>query len=242
MQPGVINQNGMVVYPAANIAGLYSSDLTAYYPLGQYNLQTPTTRGIYPTRSLRGGRGRGAAGSRSASSRSSYLGYSAGKATYGRYYAKNNQERPMLDMNGNIIEIPAPQQTAGVTMYKPPVSVGQIAITQSGQPQTYASYGTVTSPMAAPIAGVPPTMAVTPSAALATQSPVAILDDICAKNLWGAPTYQLLATTGPDGVQLFLYKVSIPALANLYPQQPYYQVRHLHFSLLSTINISFPAQ
>ncbi|XP_007895129.1 APOBEC1 complementation factor isoform X1 [Callorhinchus milii] len=47
--------------------------------------------------------------------------------------------------------------------------------------------------------------------------PSQILDDICQKNNWGQPVYQLHSAIGPDQRQLFLYKVTIPALANQYP-------------------------
>lgn len=41
---------------------------------------------VYPTKGTQGHKGRSRAGARS-----SYLGYSAGKATYGRYFTKNTQ-------------------------------------------------------------------------------------------------------------------------------------------------------
>ncbi|KAK2865958.1 hypothetical protein Q7C36_002014 [Tachysurus vachellii] len=44
-----------------------------------------------------------------------------------------------------------------------------------------------------------------------------ILEDICQKNNWGHPVYQLHSAIGPDQRQLFLYKVTIPALATQYP-------------------------
>ncbi|XP_053495959.1 APOBEC1 complementation factor isoform X1 [Ictalurus furcatus] len=44
-----------------------------------------------------------------------------------------------------------------------------------------------------------------------------ILEDICQKNNWGQPVYQLHSAIGPDQRQLFLYKITIPALANQYP-------------------------
>nr|XP_014349732.1 PREDICTED: APOBEC1 complementation factor isoform X2 [Latimeria chalumnae] len=43
-----------------------------------------------------------------------------------------------------------------------------------------------------------------------------ILEDVCQKNNWGQPVYQLHSTIGPDQRQLFLYKVTIPALATQY--------------------------
>ncbi|XP_062858711.1 APOBEC1 complementation factor isoform X2 [Trichomycterus rosablanca] len=44
-----------------------------------------------------------------------------------------------------------------------------------------------------------------------------ILEDVCQKNNWGQPMYQLHSAIGPDQRQLFLYKVTIPALATQYP-------------------------
>ncbi|XP_032219249.1 probable RNA-binding protein 46 isoform X2 [Nematostella vectensis] len=43
-----------------------------------------------------------------------------------------------------------------------------------------------------------------------------ILEDVCQKNQWGSPVYTLHSTLGPQEVQLFLYKVSIPGLATQY--------------------------
>ncbi|XP_053384141.1 APOBEC1 complementation factor-like isoform X2 [Mercenaria mercenaria] len=57
-----------------------------------------------------------------------------------------------------------------------------------------------------------------------SKSPIQILEEVCQKNGWGSPNYQLHSTMGRDGggdVQLFLYKVAIPALtANSGPFQP----------------------
>ncbi|XP_029933858.1 APOBEC1 complementation factor isoform X2 [Myripristis murdjan] len=44
-----------------------------------------------------------------------------------------------------------------------------------------------------------------------------VLDELCQKNNWGQPVYQLHSAIGPDQRQLFLYKVTIPALATQYP-------------------------
>uniref|UniRef100_A0A8D0GRN2 APOBEC1 complementation factor n=1 Tax=Sphenodon punctatus TaxID=8508 RepID=A0A8D0GRN2_SPHPU len=44
-----------------------------------------------------------------------------------------------------------------------------------------------------------------------------ILEEICQKNNWGQPVYQLHSTIGPDQRQLFLYKITIPALASQNP-------------------------
>ncbi|KAK2530790.1 A1cf [Columba guinea] len=51
-----------------------------------------------------------------------------------------------------------------------------------------------------------------------------ILEEICQKNNWGQPVYQLHSAVGQDQRQLFLYKVTIPALAsqnpNIHPFTP----------------------
>ncbi|XP_061665860.1 APOBEC1 complementation factor isoform X9 [Syngnathoides biaculeatus] len=44
-----------------------------------------------------------------------------------------------------------------------------------------------------------------------------VLEELCEKNSWGAPVYQLHSAIGPDQRQLFLYKVTIPALATHNP-------------------------
>ncbi|XP_061564559.1 APOBEC1 complementation factor isoform X3 [Cololabis saira] len=44
-----------------------------------------------------------------------------------------------------------------------------------------------------------------------------ILEELCQKNNWGQPVYQLHSAISPDQRQLFLYKVTIPALATQYP-------------------------
>ncbi|KAM6898088.1 APOBEC1 complementation factor isoform 2-T2 [Lycodopsis pacificus] len=44
-----------------------------------------------------------------------------------------------------------------------------------------------------------------------------VLEELCQKNNWGQPVYQLHSAIGPDQRQLFLYKITIPALAT---QQP----------------------
>ncbi|NXR02406.1 A1CF factor, partial [Sagittarius serpentarius] len=51
-----------------------------------------------------------------------------------------------------------------------------------------------------------------------------ILEEICQKNNWGQPVYQLHSAIGQDQRQLFLYKITIPALAsqnpNIHPFTP----------------------
>ncbi|XP_047464981.1 APOBEC1 complementation factor isoform X2 [Mugil cephalus] len=44
-----------------------------------------------------------------------------------------------------------------------------------------------------------------------------VLEELCQKNNWGPPVYQLHSAIGPDQRTLFLYKITIPALANQYP-------------------------
>ncbi|KAM3859707.1 APOBEC1 complementation factor isoform 1-T1 [Diretmus argenteus] len=44
-----------------------------------------------------------------------------------------------------------------------------------------------------------------------------VLEELCQKNNWGQPVYQLHSAISPDQRQLFLYKVTIPALATQYP-------------------------
>ncbi|XP_055360210.1 APOBEC1 complementation factor isoform X2 [Betta splendens] len=44
-----------------------------------------------------------------------------------------------------------------------------------------------------------------------------VLEELCQKNNWGQPVYQLHSAIGPDQRQLFLYKITIPALASQYP-------------------------
>ncbi|XP_060555906.1 APOBEC1 complementation factor-like [Ruditapes philippinarum] len=58
-----------------------------------------------------------------------------------------------------------------------------------------------------------------------SKSPIQILDEVCQKNGWGSPNYQLHSTMGRDGggdMQLFLFKVAVPALmtANNGPYLP----------------------
>ncbi|KAM4032071.1 APOBEC1 complementation factor isoform 2-T2 [Anomaloglossus baeobatrachus] len=44
-----------------------------------------------------------------------------------------------------------------------------------------------------------------------------ILEEICQKNNWGQPVYQLHSAIGSDQRQLFLYKITIPVLASQNP-------------------------
>ncbi|KAM5142341.1 APOBEC1 complementation factor isoform 2-T2 [Mantella aurantiaca] len=67
-----------------------------------------------------------------------------------------------------------------------------------------------------------PGMELTPMSAIALK-PQAIkpapqvLEEICQKNNWGQPVYQLHSAIGQDQRQLFLYKISIPVLASQNP-------------------------
>lgn len=221
----------MIVYPAA-IPGIYPSDV-AYYPLGQYNLTT-NTRGIYPTRGGalgRGGRGRGIVG------RNSYLGYSAGKATYGRYYAKNNPEQRLVDINGNSVELVSTSQMLpqvganqnALTLYKPGTVQGIVGQHQQNAAAAAAAYASACGgQIQQAVPGLTTQHALVSPTAGTSMTPVsptvAILEEICQSQLWGSPNYQLMSTQGADNRQLYLFKVSIPALASLYPHQPYYQV------------------
>ncbi|XP_077595373.1 APOBEC1 complementation factor isoform X2 [Stigmatopora nigra] len=58
--------------------------------------------------------------------------------------------------------------------------------------------------------------AVGPEAAALKPAPQ-VLEELCEKNSWGTPVYQLHSATGPDRRQLFLYKVTVPALATQNP-------------------------
>ncbi|NXP52250.1 A1CF factor, partial [Heliornis fulica] len=44
-----------------------------------------------------------------------------------------------------------------------------------------------------------------------------VLEEICQKNNWGQPVYQLHSAIGQDQRQLFLYKITIPALSSQNP-------------------------
>jgi len=82
---GMSNQQQFLVYPTVGgIPMIISTDPA----------QQALTKSIYPTRGQNKGRSR-------AGARSSYLGYSAGKATYGRYYTKNTQDQSDRGENGH---------------------------------------------------------------------------------------------------------------------------------------------
>ncbi|KAM9326369.1 APOBEC1 complementation factor isoform 2-T2 [Gastrophryne carolinensis] len=72
-----------------------------------------------------------------------------------------------------------------------------------------------------------PGMEITPMNAVAIKpqgiKPAAqVLEEICQKNNWGQPVYQLHSAIGQDQRQLFLYKITIPVLASQNPAiQPF---------------------
>ncbi|XP_064617422.1 APOBEC1 complementation factor-like isoform X1 [Liolophura sinensis] len=55
--------------------------------------------------------------------------------------------------------------------------------------------------------------------------PAEVLDDLCQKKGWGSPVYQLHSLMGRDGsgaqqlLELFLYKITIPALGTQFPNR-----------------------
>lgn len=57
-----------------------------------------------------------------------------------------------------------------------------------------------------------------------------VLEELCQKNNWGHPVYQLHSAISPDQRQLFLYKITIPALAT---QNPNVYVLHVLVLLYS---------
>uniref|UniRef100_A0A3B4AGS4 APOBEC1 complementation factor n=1 Tax=Periophthalmus magnuspinnatus TaxID=409849 RepID=A0A3B4AGS4_9GOBI len=63
-----------------------------------------------------------------------------------------------------------------------------------------------------------PGMELTPLKTVLVQSWfLQVLEELCQKNGWGSPVYELHSAQTPDQRQLFLYKVTIPALASQYP-------------------------
>ncbi|KAF7649028.1 hypothetical protein LDENG_00148390 [Lucifuga dentata] len=63
-----------------------------------------------------------------------------------------------------------------------------------------------------------------------------VLEEVCQKNNWGHPVYQLHSAIGPDQRQLFLYKINIPALTS---QNPAVYV-HIHTYIYTYIYILSP--
>nr|XP_019966002.1 PREDICTED: APOBEC1 complementation factor-like [Paralichthys olivaceus] len=62
-----------------------------------------------------------------------------------------------------------------------------------------------------------PGMELTPMSLKAAKPAPQVLEELCQKNNWGQPVYQLHSAIGPDQRQLFLYKITVPALATQYP-------------------------
>ncbi|XP_077310280.1 APOBEC1 complementation factor isoform X2 [Lithobates pipiens] len=67
-----------------------------------------------------------------------------------------------------------------------------------------------------------PGMELTPMGAVAIKPQAVkpapqVLEEICQKNNWGQPVYQLHSAIGQDQRQLFLYKITIPLLASQNP-------------------------
>ena len=220
-----VTQNGMIVYPA----GIYGGQDIAYYPPGQLNLAT-NARPIFPSKvgALRTNRNPPGAPGRPANNRSSYLGYSAGKATYGRYYSKNNSEKLAFEATSGAAVVPGTEMIASSApiMAADPNMV-QMVSPLSAAPNPYsgvpaiaaASVATATYPYAAtsPASSIPkmiptaaPTAAPVPQAAPGNSE--AVLEDVCKRYMWGTPSYQLLTATGPESKTLYLFKVLIPAV------------------------------
>ncbi|KAM4896974.1 LOW QUALITY PROTEIN: APOBEC1 complementation factor [Sylvia borin] len=66
-----------------------------------------------------------------------------------------------------------------------------------------------------------------------------ILEEICQKNNWGQPVYQLHSAIGQDQRQLFLYKITIPALASQNPTMYVISGRFLRLRLYFLIFLFF---
>ncbi|XP_072018114.1 probable RNA-binding protein 46 isoform X2 [Amphiura filiformis] len=49
------------------------------------------------------------------------------------------------------------------------------------------------------------------------RKPTEVLEELCSKNQWGTPGFSLLSSRGPNDVQLFVYRVTIPALGANFP-------------------------
>ena len=204
--PSVVNHNGMIVYQA----GLYGSDLV-YYPITQTNM-TPGA-GLVRNGGLRLDKGRNGVLSRPANNRNNYLGYSAGKATFGRYYAKNNLDRS-LDMYGTNAELPC-ETLCNIA------DAGMPATIIKGNPSVPA----IPSASSVPVPqGIPQYVApiaqnggqLIPTLVSQHKNSEAVLEDLCQTNMWGAPSYQLFTTSGPDNRQLFLYKIVVPAFQTVF--------------------------
>lgn len=163
------------------------------YPNGVIGTTDLGHQVIQPSQIVQPIKQQGLKNTRTSASRNSYLGYSAGKATYGRYYAKNNNQEQQLVQNfdGSYVL----QDPSGV-LYK----------TAGGQ---YVQ--------ASPFLQQP---VVNRNQSVSEQ----VLEQTCAQRMWGIPSYQLMTSPGPDNRPMFFFRVSVPALAQIYPHQPYFQV------------------
>ena len=246
MQNQVQSPNGVIVYQNGVIG---TTDLAAYYQQqNAINMASRAAAAIHPTKNGGGRNDR----SRTNASRNSYLGYSAGKATYGRYYAKNNQDRSMDPVNAAAIAAAAAAAAAAGTSYDPsivpqgalvngaqsllplsapdqqhlstalykaagnPAALSAALSTNGGQPIYHTT-------AAATMQQIVPTTVLT-AAQAQMKSSEQLLEEVCLRHMWGLPNYQLMTVPGADSRQLFFYKVTIPALASMYPQLPFFQV------------------
>ncbi|XP_022094152.1 APOBEC1 complementation factor-like isoform X3 [Acanthaster planci] len=92
---------------------------------------------------------------------------------------------------------------------------------QAGGRGGYARYLDGRKPAESRLYDIIPGMELTPTNPVTLKpqkSFVQILEEECTKHNWGIPTYTLLSSRSPQNdVQLFVYKVQIPALAQSYP-------------------------
>ena len=205
--PAVPNHNAMVIYQP----GLYGNELV-YYPITQASI--PQT--IQPIRNgaVRNEKVRNSAGGRSGANRGNYLGYSAGKATFGRYYSKNNSDRgdpPCLELlydsaapvaDGGMHAAVLTGSSAGLPSVPTSPTIPfnpSIGATQFATPHSHQVPQTVSNPAVYP-----------------AKNPDDVLEGLCQTSMWGIPSYQLFSSLSSDGRQLFVYKVTIPAFANIF--------------------------
>ena len=138
------------------------------------------SQSIYPTKGTQGHKGRSRAGARS-----SYLGYSAGKATYGRYFTKNTIENDQKADTGasyrNCDDLILTVCTVTVNSY----TIGYI-LTRQDFIFCYNEFITSHS-----------------------LNPIETLDDICLRSQWGKPQYQLIQSTNDGKTPAYLYRITI---------------------------------
>jgi len=171
-----------------------------YYPVNQPNL---ATNGL-----IRQGQN-GIV--RANNNRSNYLGYSAGKATFGRYYAKNNTDRS-LDINGaSSTELPC-ETLCNIADSGIPIIKGNSGVpAASPVPITQAIHQYVTPTIAQNVSPLVPTLV--PQHKNAESA----LEEICQANMWGAPSYQLFTTASQETNRpMFLYKIAIPGFQTIF--------------------------